>query len=416
MARRQFFPVVMDSPHKTWIVSIGTILLLSSIIVLGAIMTPFIKTLYETTLGKPQLVRETTRKQFPHNITSDISDAVLYYLSVPRKRDCRKSIDAELENLIISDELKDQIRDFVYNAKELRKYHFSLQNILIHGPGSGKKTIAKRLAEILSFDFAVIDGRDIQLNDSSIDHVRNVFSWASGSNKGLILFVEKAELFLMSEGSEIYDIASDIIELVLHSIGRVSKNVILVFSISWYGKFVKKRVLFQSRYVLYFFYILSSLFPPCSFDDLNNLIIDLCEENFHLQLPDADARRRFIFLYFENHITQYIDNFNKQSASFLSRLRRIFTKDKHVTLSIDPIILNSSHVDELTAATRGFNGKEIDQVMILLQKKLSSSSSGYVDFRTFWDLIQLKVKDHQHSQSKLGEHELNDSENDIEFI
>lgn len=85
-------------------------------------------------------------------------------------------------------------------------------------------------------------------------------------------------------------------------------------------------------------------------------------------------------------------------------------------MSIDHAILASSHIDELVSATRGFSGKEIYQVMILLQEKLNSSSSGCVDFRTFWDVIQRKVKDHQYFQTKLGEHELIDSENDVEFV
>lgn len=208
-------------------------MLSSSVIVLGVIMTPFIKTLYETTLGKPQLIRETTRRQFPHNIIADIGDAFLHYFSVPRRRDCKKPIDAALENLIISNELKDQIKDFAYNVREFRKYNFSMQNILIHGPGSGKKSIAKGLADILAFDFSLIDGRDVRHKDSSIDQFRNVFTWASGSYKGMILFIERAELFLTAEGSEENDFTTEIIGLFLHNIGRVNKNVILVFSTTW---------------------------------------------------------------------------------------------------------------------------------------------------------------------------------------
>ena len=107
---------------KQVVTFIGYICLLTSAIFVAREMSRLIRQIIESCIGKPQLIRETTRKTLFWSLLSLFSQS-LSYLNPWRSKGPSTSIDDCFEDLILPKDLKDRIIELAYSARNARRHN-----------------------------------------------------------------------------------------------------------------------------------------------------------------------------------------------------------------------------------------------------------------------------------------------------
>ena len=67
---------------------------------------------------------------------------------------------------------------------------------------------AKRLARTAGMDYAIMSGGDVApLGSGAVSQLHDMFDWAEGSRKGLLLFVDEADAFLGRRGDAMSEVS-----------------------------------------------------------------------------------------------------------------------------------------------------------------------------------------------------------------
>ncbi|XP_058408634.1 ATPase family AAA domain-containing protein 3 isoform X3 [Diceros bicornis minor] len=199
----------------------------------------------EARLGKPSLVRETSR------IT------VLEALRHP-----------------LQPSLEARVRDIAIATRNTKKNRSLYRNILMYGPpGTGKTLFAKKLALHSGMDYAIMTGGDVApMGRDGVTAVHKVFDWASTSRRGLLLFVDEADAFLRKRATE--KISEDLratLNAFLHRTGQHSSKFMLVLASN----------------------------QPEQFDWAIN---DRIDEMVSFDLPRLEERERLVRMYFDKYV------------------------------------------------------------------------------------------------------------------
>ncbi|KAK2508318.1 hypothetical protein MC885_009516 [Smutsia gigantea] len=197
----------------------------------------------ESRLGKPSLVRETSR------IT--VLEALRHPLQVSRRL-LSKPQDA-VEGVVLSPSLEARVRDIAIATRNTKKNKSPHRNILMYGPpGTGKTLFAKKLALHSGMDYAIVTGGDVApMGRDGVTAMHKVFDWADTSRRGavpawgglsqalpeqplpsldphchsLLLFVDEADAFLRKRATE--KISEDLratLNAFLHRTGQHSSK------------------------------------------------------------------------------------------------------------------------------------------------------------------------------------------------
>ncbi|KAK6477632.1 ATPase family AAA domain-containing protein 3-A-like [Huso huso] len=135
----------------------------------------------EARLGKPSLVRETSR------IT--VGEAIKHPIKMGRRL-ASKPQDA-LEGVVLNPMLEERVRDIAIATRNTQQNRGLYRNILMYGPpGTGKTLFAKKLAMHSGMDYAIMTGGDVApMGRDGVTAMHKVFDWASSSRRGLCLCV-----------------------------------------------------------------------------------------------------------------------------------------------------------------------------------------------------------------------------------
>lgn len=64
--------------------------------------------------------------------------------------------------------------------------------------GTGKTLAARQLAKYSGLDFAIMTGGDVApLGADAVTRLHELFDWAQSSKKGMLLFIDEADSFLV---------------------------------------------------------------------------------------------------------------------------------------------------------------------------------------------------------------------------
>lgn len=218
----------------------------------------------EARLGKPSLVRETSR------IT--VLDAVKHPIKVT-KRLASKPHDA-LEGVVLSPALEEHVRDIAIATRNTKHNRGLYRNILMYGPpGTGKTLFAKKLAMHSGMDYAIMTGGDVApMGREGVTAMHKVFDWAKTSRRGLLLFVDEADAFLRKRATE--KISEDLratLNAFLYRTGEQSNKFMLVLASN----------------------------QPEQFDWAIN---DRIDDIVNFKLPGLEERERLVRLYFDKYV------------------------------------------------------------------------------------------------------------------
>ncbi|KAL5961391.1 ATPase family AAA domain-containing protein 3 [Taenia solium] len=201
----------------------------------------------ESRIGKPSLVRETSRL----NIVDLIRHPV------------QPGLEAHLRKVALA----------TRHTKANRGFY---RNVLMAGPpGTGKTMMAKSLAMHSGLDYAIMTGGDIApLGSDGVTAIHKVFNWAKTSRKGVLLFVDEADAFLRKREQErISEGMRATLNAFLYRTGEQSQKFMLVLASN----------------------------QPEQFDWAIN---DRMDEIVYFDLPKQRERERLICQYFDLYLLQ----------------------------------------------------------------------------------------------------------------
>uniref|UniRef100_A0A7N5ZRH1 AAA+ ATPase domain-containing protein n=1 Tax=Anabas testudineus TaxID=64144 RepID=A0A7N5ZRH1_ANATE len=201
----------------------------------------------EARLGKPSLVRETSRFTVGEAIKHPIKPS-----------------------------LEERVRDIAIATRNTRQNNGLYRNILMYGPpGTGKTLFAKKLAMHSGMDYAIMTGGDVApMGRDGVTAMHKVFDWANTNRRGLLLFVDEADAFLRKRATE--KISEDLratLNAFLYRTGEQSNKFMLVLASN----------------------------QPEQFDWAIN---DRIDEIVNFALPGPEERERLVRLYFDKYVLE----------------------------------------------------------------------------------------------------------------
>eukprot|EP00920_Eleutheroschizon_duboscqi_P029237 GHVT01070707.1.p1 GENE.GHVT01070707.1~~GHVT01070707.1.p1 ORF type:complete len:418 (-),score=90.92 GHVT01070707.1:915-2168(-) len=226
----------------------------------------------ESRLGKPPLVRETSRYTLRDRLRQWSPRALWRRLAAP-------GFKFE-EEVVLEAELAERLKWMSNGLVSAKANGTPFRHVLLYGPpGTGKTLFARSLARASGLDYAIMTGGDVgPLGRSAVSELHRLFQWAEKSKKGLVLFIDEADAFLRAgrgdtEASSMSEDTRNAISAFLHHTGTESTKFCVVLATN------------------------------CR-EVLDKAIIDRLDEYFEFPLPGYDERLRQLQMFFDEYLYQ----------------------------------------------------------------------------------------------------------------
>ncbi|KAF7665847.1 hypothetical protein LDENG_00129490 [Lucifuga dentata] len=290
----------------------------------------------EARLGKPSLVRETSR--------FTVGEAIKHPVKTVKR--LRSKPQDALEGVVLSPSLEERVRDIAIATRNTRQNHGLYRNILMYGPpGTGKTLFAKKLAMHSGMDYAIMTGGDVApMGRDGVTAMHKVFDWANTSRRGLLLFVDEADAFLRKRSTEkISEELRATLNAFLYRTGEQSNKFMMVLASN----------------------------QPEQFDWAIN---DRIDEIVNFALPGPEERERLVRLYFDKYVLELATG---------GRQRMKLAQFDY-----------SKKCSEIAARTKGMSGREISKLGVAWQAAAYSSEDGVLTEAMIDARVDDAVKQH----------------------
>ncbi|GAX25444.1 hypothetical protein FisN_1Hh400 [Fistulifera solaris] len=286
----------------------------------------------EARLGKPSLVRETSRLSAGQFLRQPLASTQrLFGMG-------RKDNDA-LKGIVLENSLDTQLRKIAVSTANTKKNRAPFRHLLLHGPpGTGKTMFARSLAESSGLDYAILTGGDIApLGRDAVTELHKLFDWAKTSRKGLLVFVDEADAFLQSrETARISEDQRNALNAFLFRTGTESDQFMVVYASN----------------------------QPSQFDEA---VMDRVDEMVEFRLPGEDERRAMIALYIEKYL-----------LNPPGRLTKKVTTEN----------IADAEIERVVKETEGFSGRAISKLAIAWQAAAYGTEGAVLDRDTFFSTVE----------------------------
>ena len=319
----------------------------------------------ESRLGKPSLVRETSRftaSQFTRNPWETAKRTFGIGMN---------SADA-LKGIVLEETLESRLRSVAVSTANTKKNRAPFRHLLLHGtsqcskkelcasdciiivvlfsdplftshlthsgpPGTGKTMFARKLAQHSGLDYAILTGGDIApLGRDAVTELHKLFDWAKTSRRGLLLFVDEADAFLQSrETTFISEDQRNALNAFLFRTGSESDHFMMVYASN----------------------------QPAQFDPA---IMDRIDEMVEFGLPSEHERRTMIAMYMKQYLTEPPGRWAKE----------VKTED-----------IGSDEIEQVVKETEGFSGRAISKLAIAWQAAAYGTENATLDRHTFFQTL-----------------------------
>jgi ATPase family AAA domain-containing protein 3A/B len=263
----------------------------------------------EARLGKPTLVRETTKTNFLQAIKSPFKTY--------KQNFGKGSAEAALKDVVLESTLEQRLRRIALSTSNTKTNNAPFRHLLLHGPpGTGKTMFAKGLARQSGLHYAIMTGGDVApLGKDAVTEIHKLFDWATKSNKGVLIFVDEADAFLRKRSTEkISEDMRNALNAFLYRTGEASQKFMIVYASN----------------------------QPEQFDWAIN---DRIDEMVEFDLPNTIQRLRMLSLYIDKYLLK------PHSGS-----KKVTVED-----------VDEAALEFLANETVGFSGREISKLAIAWQ-------------------------------------------------
>ncbi|CEM02546.1 unnamed protein product [Vitrella brassicaformis CCMP3155] len=269
----------------------------------------------ESRLGKPPLVRETSRWSFNRAWRS-------YLLGWLWRRPSFQ------EKIVLPAELSERLEWTSNSLVNAKRNGTPFRHLLLYGPpGTGKTLFARTISRNSGLDYAIMTGGDIgPLGKDAVNEINKLFRWANSSRKGLILFIDEADAFLrrgrMGEGTMSEELRN-CLSAFLHHTGTETTNFCVVLATN-------------VREVM------------------DRAVLDRVDEQFEFPLPDLEGRRKMVKMFVDEYI---------------------YTPTKRGRKIVVDAALDDEYWDMVAKRTEGFSGRQIAKLAIGMQAAVFGSGT-----------------------------------------
>ena len=287
-------------------------------------------------------------------------------ITLKPKRDS-KSIEETFSDLILPQELKTRVVELAHSVRNANRHDAPYRHVLLYGPpGTGKTLVAKKLAQVIGIDYALMSGGDVSpLGTDAVTQIHSLFAWAKRSQKGVLLFIDEAECFLGSRDSGLMtSTAHNALNALLYNTGGDRRDFMLVIATN-------------------------------RAEDLDSAVLDRCDETIFFPLPDEECRRDLISLYFDLHCLKFMDENNLRASTLKSRITHYFTKQRPLLMSVDSDLVEGKHLKlheavlkRVVKDTQGFSGRAISKLAIAWQAAVYGTDDTMLDKNTFFSTVK----------------------------
>lgn len=291
----------------------------------------------EARLGKPSLVRETSRVTASSFIKQPVT-------TTKRTLGVGMAPQDAMKGIVLEEGLDSQLRKIAVSTAHTKKNKAPFRHLLLHGPpGTGKTLFARSLAENSGLDFAVFTGGDIApLGREAVTELHKLFDWAKTSRKGLLLFVDEADAFLQSrETNRISEDQRNALNAFLFRTGTESDQFMMVYASN----------------------------QPSQFDAA---VMDRIDEMVEFDLPAAHERKKMIAMYIDKYLLNPPGRWSKK---------------------VTTVDISDEEIDFVVNETEGFSGRAISKLAIAWQAAAYGTDGAVLDKEAFF----LTVEHHKKS-------------------
>mmetsp|Transcript_40641 Transcript_40641/g.91683 ORF Transcript_40641/g.91683 Transcript_40641/m.91683 type:complete len:828 (+) Transcript_40641:49-2532(+) len=371
---------VYSSPQNLML-AIGSVVVAIAGVYLAREMAILLREQLNKRLGRPSLVRSTNRRGTMQSL----------WIGLLRLLKIRKPHGAEFDDVVLHPDLHQQVMRLADATRSAKKRRMPLQHVMFYGPpGTGKTMVAQRFAEYSGLEYAIMSGGDVApLEEQAVTELHKLFKWVHRSRRGVLLFIDEADAFLVSRKAGIMsETLRNALTTMLYHTGTPSSQFMLVCATNRPG-------------------------------DLDSAVLDRLDEAVEFGLPDIDARKAMVGLYYDMYISRPLkldpvpkavdkaaakENNAKQQEN---GAKKPAAGRKSAKTQGFPELPKAEIVDEagLADAARrlhGFSGREIAKLFTSLQTHVlySATSKGAgTDFRLrksmFLEVIDAKVREHE---------------------
>jgi len=327
--------------------TVGALTLLATGVYTAKVSTATAGRIIEARIGKPNLVRETSRT------------SALEILKHPFKAVSRlmgKKGDA-LEGVVLEPKLKSRLEGLALSTYNTKKNGAPYRHTLLYGhPGTGKTMFAKNLAKASNMDYAILTGGDVApLGREAVSEMHKLFDWANTSSKGLLLFVDEADAFLRKRsGENISEDMRNALNAFLYRTGEASDKFMVVFASN----------------------------QP---EQLDWAVNDRTDEVVNFTLPAVQEREDMLRQYFDMYIA------NVKPKGMFGGARKIEVEG----LDAD------TYFKETAARIEGFSGREISKLAIAWQAAAYGSATSTLTADMMHEIVDSRLEQHMQKQDWL---------------
>jgi ATPase family AAA domain-containing protein 3A/B len=285
----------------------------------------------EARLGKPSLVRETSRFSFGGLARQPVQTTKRLFGVGTQETDALKGI-------VLEPALDSQLTKIAVSTANTKKNKAPFRHLLLHGaPGTGKTMFARGLAHHSGLDFAILTGGDIApLGRDAVTELHKLFDWAKTSRKGLLLFIDEADAFLQNrETTKISEDQRNALNAFLFRTGTESNQFMMVYASN----------------------------QPNQFDPA---ILDRVDEMVEFGLPGVEERRQMIAM--------YVDKYLIKPPGYAKTV---------ITDGIGP-----AEIEKAVQMTEGFSGRSISKLAIAWQAAAYGTDGAVLDKDTFFKTVE----------------------------
>jgi ATPase family AAA domain-containing protein 3A/B len=272
-------------------------------------------TVIERHLGRPPLVRETSRWTLRPNLGW-----------LPWARGERPGI---FDKIVLEDALSERLQWTTNALMNAQTNGTPFRHLLLHGsPGTGKTLFARTLARQSGLDYAIMSGGDLgPLGKEGAHELHKLFEWANNSRRGLVLFVDEADAFLragrQSDGRGMSEDARNALSVFLHHTGTENPKLSV---------------------------ILATNVPNM----LDRAVLDRMDEEFEFPLPQQTQRYHMLQMFME----QYVRRPTKRNWS----------------IEVDEA-MDDKFLERVAKETEGMSGRQLAKLVLAFQSAVFGSGT-----------------------------------------
>lgn len=375
--------VTVYSSPQNLVLGIGSVVAAIGGVYLAREMAILLREQLNKRLGRPSLVRMTNRRGV-------LQEMWLYTLRLLR---LRPPHGAEFNDVVLHPHLHQQVMRLADATRSAKRRRMPLQHAMFFGPpGTGKTMVAQRFAEYSGLEYAIMSGGDVApLEEQAVTELHKLFKWVHRSRRGVLLFIDEADAFLASRKSgTMSETLRNALTTMLYHTGTPSSQFMLVIATNRPG-------------------------------DLDSAVLDRLDESVEFGLPDLEARKGMVRLYFDMYIAKPLGILpvrqngtdHSEAASKLPangrRWRPWGQGTSRAAAAVDPAlmlpreeIVDEQALEEVAERLHGFSGREISKLFTSLQTHVlyggQRPDGGHCLPRSMLlQVIDQKVLEHQRS-------------------